>query len=252
MRYILAKRHAPILAAFASANVLTAFDYDGTLAPIAPDPASAPMRRRTRQLLDTLAAYYPCVVISGRRRADLARCLTGIRVSHLAGNHGAEPWGRNAEHAAQVRQWRSQLEQQLSRFPGVVIEDKKYTLTIHFRHASERPAALTAIDRAIRTLRGVRTMAGKETVNLLPRGAVDKGDALERARRLLRCERVIYVGDDDTDEAAFAHTCEGWMVGVRIGLRRRSSAPYHLKNQNEVDTFLDRLIRLRRAHRNGH
>ena len=76
MRYILAKRHAADLAAFASANVLTAFDYDGTLAPIAPDPASAPMRRRTRQLLGTLAQQYPCVVISGRRRSTSITALT--------------------------------------------------------------------------------------------------------------------------------------------------------------------------------
>jgi trehalose 6-phosphate phosphatase len=251
MRYILAKRHAPTLAAFANSKVVAAFDYDGTLAPIAPDPASAPMRKRTRRLLEAVAEHYPCVVISGRKRADLARCLNGIRVSHVAGNHGAEPWGRNTEHVAQVRQWRLQLDQQLRSFRGIVIEDKKYTLTIHFRHARPRRTALAAVERAVRTLRGVRAIPGKETVNLLPRGAVDKGDALDRARRLLRCDLVIYVGDDDTDEAAFNRTREGWMVGIRVGLRRRSHAAYHLKNQTDIDILLERLIRLRQAHRNA-
>jgi trehalose 6-phosphate phosphatase len=251
MRYILAKRHAPTLAAFANSKVVAAFDYDGTLAPIAPDPASAPMRQRTRQLLEAVAEHYPCVVISGRKRADLARCLNGIRVSHLAGNHGAEPWGQNAEHVAQVRQWRVQLDKQLRSFRGIIIEDKKYTLTIHFRHARPRRAALAAVERAVRALRGVRTIPGKETVNLLPRGAVDKGDALERARLLLRCDLVIYVGDDDTDETAFVRTREGWMIGIRVGLRRRSSAAYHLKHQIDIDTFLERLIRLRQTNHNG-
>jgi trehalose 6-phosphate phosphatase len=251
MRYILAKRHAPTLAAFAASKVLAAFDYDGTLAPIAPDPASAPMRKRTRQLLEAVAEHYPCVVISGRKRTDLVRCLNGVRVSHLAGNHGAEPWGRNAEHVARVRRWRVQLEEQLRSFRGIIIEDKKYTLTIHFRHARPRRAALAAVKRAVRALRGVRTIPGKETVNLLPRGAVDKGDALERARRLLRCDLVIYVGDDDTDEAAFVRTREGWMIGIRVGVRRRTSAAYHLKDQIDIDTFLERLIHLRQTNHNA-
>jgi trehalose 6-phosphate phosphatase len=251
MRYILAKRHAPTLAAFAASKVLAAFDYDGTLAPIAPDPASAPMRKRTRQLLEAVAEHYPCVVISGRKRTDLVRCLNGVRVSHLAGNHGAEPWGRNAEHVARVRRWRGQLEEQLRSFRGIIIEDKKYTLTIHFRHARPRRAALAAVKRAVRALRGVRTIPGKETLNLLPRGAVDKGDALERARRLLRCDLVIYVGDDDTDEAAFVRTREGWMIGIRVGVRRRTSAAYHLKDQIDIDTFLERLIHLRQANPNA-
>jgi trehalose 6-phosphate phosphatase len=251
MRYILAKRHAPTLAAFAASKVLAAFDYDGTLAPIAPDPASAPMRKRTRQLLEAVAEHYPCVVISGRKRTDLVRCLNGVRVSHLAGNHGAEPWGRNAEHVARVRRWRVQLEEQLRSFRGIIIEDKKYTLTIHFRHARPRRAALAAVKRAVRALRGVRTIPGKETLNLLPRGAVDKGDALERARRLLRCDLVIYVGDDDTDEAAFVRTREGWMIGIRVGVRRRTSAAYHLKDQIDIDTFLERLIHLRQTNHNA-
>ena len=247
MLYILAKRHAPTLAALASANVLAAFDYDGTLAPIASNPQSAPMRKKTRELLKAVAEHDPCVVISGRRRADLARCLNGVTVSHLAGNHGAEPWGKHARHAAQVRKWRSQLEQQLSSFRGVVIEDKKYTLTIHFRHARPKPLAIDAVDRAVRRLRGARTIRGKETVNLLPRGGVDKGDALERARRLLHCDFVIYVGDDDTDEDAFVRTREGWMLGVRVGVRRSSSAAYHLKNQKDIDALLHQLVQLRRT-----
>lgn len=246
MPHILAKRHAPALAAFATGNVLAAFDYDGTLAPIAPDPEAAPMRQRTRRLLKVVADLYPCVVISGRRRDDLARCLDGIVVAHLAGNHGAEPWGKKPIHATRVRQWRSRLEQQLSQFRGIVIEDKKYSLTIHFRHARAKRSAMAAIDAAVGALRGARAIPGKETVNLLPRGAVNKGHALERARRLLGCDLMIYVGDDDTDEDAFVHARSGRMMGIRVGQLRRSRATYYLKDQREIDALLLRLISLRR------
>jgi trehalose 6-phosphate phosphatase len=247
MPYILAKRHQPTLAAFAASNVLAAFDFDGTLAPIVPDPGSARMRAATRRLLKAVAECYPCVVISGRRRADLAACLEGIPVSHLSGNHGAEPWGKNPRHAARIRKWRSQLENRLGRFHGIVLEDKKYSLTIHYRHARPRGEAMGAIEAAVRGLRGARRIAGKETVNLLPSEGVNKGDALERARCLLGCDKSIYVGDDDTDEDAFAHTRAGRLLGVRVGLRLRSSAEYYLKDQHDIDALLKRLVELRRA-----
>lgn len=247
MPYILAKRHAPTLAAFAASNVLAAFDYDGTLAPITPDPDSAPMRQKTRRLLKTVAERYPCVVISGRRRADLAAYLDGVPVSHLSGNHGAEPWGKNAGHAARIQKWRSQLAKRLSPFQGVVLEDKTYSLTIHYRHARPKRAAVSAIETAVRGLRGARSIPGKETVNLLPSEGVNKGDALERARRLLRCDLAIYVGDDDTDEDAFVHTHAGRLLGIRVGPRRRSRAEYYLRNQREIDLFLQRLAELRRG-----
>ena len=251
MPYILAKRHAPTLAAFAASNVLAAFDYDGTLAPIAPDPESAPMRQKTRRLLRAVSERYPCIVISGRRRADLAACLDGIPVSHLSGNHGAEPWGKSASHAARIQKWRVQLEKRLSPFHGIVLEDKKYSLTIHYRHARPKRVALSAIDEAVRGLRGARAIPGKETVNLLPREGVNKGDALERARRLLHCDLAIYVGDDDTDEDAFVHTRAGRLLGIRVGPRRRSSAGYYLKDQHEIDLFLQRLVKLRRKRNRG-
>jgi trehalose 6-phosphate phosphatase len=245
--YILAKRHAGTLAAFAAANVVAAFDYDGTLAPITADPESAPMRAETRKLLKAVADRYPCVVISGRRRADLAACLDGVAVSHLSGNHGAEPWGQRAGHRQRIKKWRSQLEGRLSSFPGVVLEDKNYSLTIHYRHARGKRKALAAIDEAVRALRGARSIPGKETVNLLPRNGVNKGDALERARALLRCDLAIYVGDDDTDEDAFVRARAGRLLGIRIGHRHRSKAAYYLRTQGEIDTFLQRLVELRPA-----
>jgi len=68
---ILARRHAPALAHFASSNVLVAFDYDGTLAPITAHPERARIRERTRRLLVAAAIRYPCIVISGRGWSDV-------------------------------------------------------------------------------------------------------------------------------------------------------------------------------------
>jgi trehalose 6-phosphate phosphatase len=243
--HILAKRHLSALTAFATSNVLIAFDYDGTLAPISPTPERAPMRARTRRLLRAVAERYPCTVISGRARSDLMAWLADVPLWHPSGNHGLEPWAIGKDYAARVKRWEQQLLRQLERYPGVAIENKTYSITVHYRHARPRRRAVLAVEQAVRTLRGTRLIRGKEAVSVLPRDSVDKGDALQRARRLLHCDLAIYVGDDDTDEDAFAERPPGVVLGIRIGARRGSRARYHLKNQLEMDTFLQTLIQLR-------
>jgi len=245
MGHILAKRHVSVLTAFATANVLVAFDYDGTLAPISADPGRAPMRARTRRLLGAVADRYPCIVISGRARSDLVKWLSGVPVWHLSGNHGLEPWAANAVYVARVKRWQRQLAHRLERYPGVAIENKTYSLTVHYRHARPRKPAVLAVQAALGALRGARLIRGKEAISVLPSDSVHKGDALQRARRLLHCDLAIYVGDDDTDEDAFAGSSTETVLGIRIGSKRLSKARYHLKNQSEIDAFLNKLIRLR-------
>ena len=251
MRHILAKHHVPTLTDFATSNVLVAFDYDGTLAPISSNPDRAPMRARTRRLLGAVADRYPCIVISGRARSDLVKWLSGVPVWHLSGNHGLEPWAEEAAYAARVDRWQRQLGRRLEGYQGVAIENKTYSLTVHYRHARPRRPAVVAIQAAVSALRGARLIRGKEAISVLPRDSVHKGDALQRARRLLHCDLAIYVGDDDTDEDAFAGASTGAVLGIRIGSRHRSKARYYLKDQVEIDAFLRKLIKLRPLHRNS-
>ena len=242
---ILSKRHAHVLADFAAADVLVALDYDGTLAPIVSTPRKARMRPRTRQLLAAVAKRYPCVVISGRSRDDVTARVSSVPVWHVAGNHGLEPWGEEASYAARVRDWVRTLRHRLADVDGVTIEDKTYSVTVHYRLARHRDRARRAIVTAVRSLRAARVIGGSEAVNVMPRGAPNKGEALERARRLLACDKAIYVGDDETDEDAFAAARSDRLLSVRIGNVRRSRATYRLKDQRQIDRFLRRLLALR-------
>jgi trehalose 6-phosphate phosphatase len=245
MIHILAKRHVHTLAEFASSNVLLAFDYDGTLAPIVSDPSVARLRPATRRLLASTAARYPSVVISGRARQDLAKRVGGIPVFHLSGNHGLEPWGQTAGYARRVQQWVRRLQESLAPYAGVVIEDKTYSVTIHYRNARGGARTLGAIDAAVRALRGARSLGGKHAISLVPSGAPTKGAALERARRLLACDTAIYIGDDQTDEDAFSVARPDRLLAIRIGALRQSRARYHLKSQAEIDDLLRALVALR-------
>lgn len=245
MRYLLAKRHLPTLAHFASSHVVLAFDYDGTLAPITNEPSRARLRGRTRRLLIDVAHRYPCVVISGRGRDDVAKRLKGIPVWHVFGNHGLEPWGQDIAYRKQVRKWLDHLERRLPSYAGLIIEDKTYSLAIHYRRVRQKRLVMQAINDAIFDLHGSRVVGGKQAVNLVPRDAPHKGIALKRARRLLACDSAIYVGDDDTDEDAFGAAAPERLLSIRIGATRTSSAHYYLKSQYEIDSLLRMLVRLR-------
>jgi trehalose 6-phosphate phosphatase len=241
---LLARRHAPTLAQFALSNVLLAFDYDGTLAPITADPERARMRERTRRLLVAAAIRYPCIVISGRGWTDIAGRLDGIPLWHVYGNHGLEPWAQNTGHAAMVRGWIDGLVH-LCSYPGLVIEDKTYSVAIHYRRVREKRGVRRAIEAAARRLPGARIVGGKEAVNLVPASAPHKGAALEHARRVLACDCSVYVGDDETDEDAFAAAPAERLLSVRVGRSRSSAARYYVANQAGIDLLLSALIAAR-------
>jgi trehalose 6-phosphate phosphatase len=245
MVHILAKRNLHKLAEFASSNVLLAFDYDGTLAPIVSEPKSARMRAATRRLLTEVARRYPCVVISGRARDDVIRHVGNVPVWHVSGNHGLEPWGQDARYRIQVDRWVRRLKQQLSGHEGVAVEDKQYSVTVHFRNASQRRRAVSAVDRAVRGLKGARALAGKRAISLLPKGAADKGTALRRTQRLLACDTAIYLGDDETDEDAFGADGPDRLLSIRVSRRGRSRAGFYVRDQAEVDQLLRALLNFR-------
>jgi trehalose 6-phosphate phosphatase len=253
MRHVLAAKQHSLLAAFASSNTLVAFDYDGTLAPIVDDPAGAGMRPRTRRLLARVAARYPTAIISGRGLRDLKATVGALRLAHLSGNHGIEPWGDRRAYAARVRAWMPHLTRRLAAADGIAVEEKRYSVTVHYRQARRKRRALRLIEEAARALRGARVFGGEYVVNIVPAGAPDKGVALERACARLGCDAAIYVGDDETDEHVFAAASDRPLLGVRVGRRRASRAPYFLARQDEIDAFLETLLRLRPARgRVGH
>ncbi len=232
MGYLFAKKHAAALQSFAASNVLLAFDYDGTLAPIHATPARARMRQRTRRLLAAVARRYPCIVVSGRTHDELARHLDGIPIWHVAGNHGVEPWDKTTAFAEHVREWMRMLERRLKAVRGITIEDKTYSIAIHYRRARQKEVALAAIRRSLRRLRGSRVVNGRQAIDVVPRGAPDKGTTLVRARRQLVCDVAIYVGDDATDEDAFACEQPDRLLAIRVGAERGSRAAHHLRSQN--------------------
>ena len=246
MRNILARANREVLEQFAWSKVLLAFDYDGTLAPIASDPDRAVMRETTRRLLRDLAKLYPCIAISGRAQRDALRLLRGVGMHEIVGNHGMEPWHTSDGLADLVAGWVPLLQARLADLSGVKIEDKVFSVAVHYRQSRQKKAARRAILDAAGALGDVRIIGGKLVVNILPKGAPHKGIALLRERQRLECDTAIFVGDDETDEDVFSLHQPGRLLAVRVGRRPSSAAGYYITSQRDIDNLLRVLLLLRK------
>ncbi|MGH9442583.1 MAG: trehalose-phosphatase [Thermoanaerobaculia bacterium] len=245
MKNILSHAHREVLEQFVWSEVVLAFDLDGTLAPIVPDPSRAKLRPETRDLLSQVARLFRVIVISGRSQSDAIGKLGGVNVLGVIGNHGIEPWHKDLGQLEEVERWMPALDSSLRSLPGVTIENKKFSLAIHYRHSREKARAREAILDAAARLDDARIIGGKQVVNLLPQGAPHKGMALERERERLHCDTAIYVGDDETDEDVFALDQPGRLLTIRVGPNRTSAAMYSIPDQSSIDELLRVLLDLR-------
>ncbi len=251
MRDLLHPSHRGTLERFVGAGsprpVLLAFDYDGVLAPVVRDPDGHRMRRSTRALLVRLSRLYNVAAISGRSWSHTRELTEGV-VPSVVGNHGFEFLHARPVPAAvlrQVRGWRRQLEVALAGVPGLHFEDKRSTLAIHYGLARTWRRSEQAVYAAANRLTGTRLVAGKKVLNVLPRTFPNKGDALRGLLKRLELEAALYLGDDVTDEDAFA-VGEPLVLGVHVG-PGRSLAPWRLEGQAQVDELLRLLVALRRS-----
>ena len=119
---------------------------------------------------------------------------------------------------------------------------KALSLALHYRHSPDPGAAHAAILEAVGDLPGAQVVHGKRVLNLLPHGAGDKGTALLRLVRLAGAERVVFVGDDVTDEAAFGAEVGIPALMVRVGRSRTTRAAHWLERRADVDVLLRRLV----------
>lgn len=243
---ILTAEHRVVIAEVAWSQVLLAFDFDGTLAPIVEDREDAEMRPWTARLFERVCEAYPAAVISGRARDDVGRRLGTARPRYIIGNHGLEPGGDMRPYELFVQAALGELTRALGGLQGVELEDKTYSLAIHYRRSRTRREARQTIQAALeRMTTPARVVEGKCVVNLVPPGAPDKGDALRRLRATDGANVALYVGDDYTDEDVFRLDEPGRLLSIRVGESTTSAAPYCLRDQLEIDDLLAFLLALR-------
>jgi trehalose-phosphatase len=253
-------------------------DVDGTLAPIAQRPEEAVVPAETRRAVAALAALpdIRVVLVSGRAAAD-ARRMVGVANVWVIGNHGFEvvfPDGDELEQP-ELDSWRSAIARAARRIaplvapvPGVLLEDKGWTLSVHYRLADPQvvPRLIESVERAAAPL-GLKVMRGKMVVEVRPDVRVDKGTAVLRLAAELgalppreggRFEdargataangrgSALFVGDDRTDEDAFRalRSRSPRPVTVRVTHREdiATAAEFSLEDPAAVRQLLEWLL----------
>lgn len=228
---------------------LYAFDFDGTLSRIVQDPSAAVISKGMDLLLQELSTYAPVAIVSGRSIEDLKNHLKFVP-PYLIGNHGLEGLGTrpgSLEVANQTcRGWNQYLKKNLPRQfekMGIEIEDKTYSIALHYRKSQAKKKARMDILEVVSSLDPrPRIIMGKCVVNILPTGAPHKGVALVELMLQAGIKSAFYIGDDDTDEDVFSLP-NARIMTVRVGKKSSSQAQFYIQNQSEVGRLLRTILR---------
>ncbi|MCW5764694.1 MAG: trehalose-phosphatase [Phycisphaeraceae bacterium] len=236
--------------AAAAPMLLIACDFDGTLSPIAPTPSQAsPDAEAVRALheLDDLARTHGAV-ISGRGVDEIERLIQDCRGLLLVGSHGAEAPLLGPAPAID-RSLLTEIEREVrsiaSELAGSLVEVKPYGVALHYRLATGDPGpVLDAVSVGPGGRPGVQVIRGHKVIELCV-ATPGKGRALERLKFHTDAKSVVFIGDDETDEHAFAALAPS-DVGIKVG-SGPTVAALRVAQQADVAVVLRRLGELRRA-----
>lgn len=236
---------------------LLGLDFDGTLAPIMPKPGMAKLPpenlRAVRRLVRLRRARV--AIVSGRALDDIKRKIQVPGLIYV-GNHGLEIQdidGKVWVHPQALRQAKlmrrlaQAISKELKEFPGVFVEDKKLTLSVHYRRLPRYLSPAPIHERLTTLLAGlghrVKLRLGKKVWEVRPALEWNKGYAV---RRLLGKKVHLWtpclVGDDNTDEEGFKSLGPD-AVTVRVGYKKDSHARFRVKNQRQVSMLLEYFAR---------
>ncbi|MGH3438190.1 MAG: trehalose-phosphatase [Sciscionella sp.] len=233
-------------------RLLVACDYDGTLAPIVADPDQARPSPEAVGALRSLADLHEttAAVISGRALRDLATLSRLPGEVHLVGSHGSEfdvgfVHALDSKARSLHRRITEELEDLTETAAGVSMEVKPASVAVHVRRAAPDIGkhVLDAVRSGPASWAGVQVTEGKAVIELAV-VQTDKGRALDVLRRRVGATAAIFLGDDVTDEKAFARL-SGPDLGVKVG-DGESLAEYHIMDTTEVATVLAFLFEERR------
>lgn len=241
------------------------FDIDGTLAPIAPTPEDASVPEETRAVLAELAAVpeTTVVLVTGRAATEARMMLPDLPL-WVIGNHGAERMTPDgiigieqsvAGFRERLAEASHRLGARVAAIPGVLVENKTWTLSVHYRLAdpSTVPAIRTEVVRTAAEL-GLLMAEGKMVYEVKPPVQVHKGTAVRAlltdlghgwSARQRDHAAILFAGDDVTDEDAFRVLRENYPRAVTVKVSTleapETAAEFVVRDPREMRQLLEQL-----------
>lgn len=241
-------------------HLLLVTDFDGTLSELVPTPGQAALSRAVRSALGVVAVHprTTLAVVSGRRIDDVrerteavAAWVGGLHGLEIAGPSGSFTHPALAQVEPVIAGIRQRAAEALAWCPGVVLEDKTYALTCHVRTVPQADAG-RALGQFVELARSaldadlLRVLPGAQVLELLPAVDWHKGKAVDWIRSAVEAGPaagvgVVYLGDDRTDEDAFA-TLQDRGIAIGVGDRPHDHLiRYRLAGPASVGRFLERV-----------
>src|SRR3972149_1764430 len=247
MKYVF-KDLANIKKKLQESNFVLLLDFDLTLSPLAKNPAKAILPNDTRILLKKLSKYIHIAVITGRTIKDIKKRIKLNSLTYV-GNHGLEyevgGVARSSQLLVESKKGLKDIKKKFlnikRKYSGVLIEDKKLGLALHYRLLlSQDKFAFMADIKKIQTEiknYGLRGILYKRTLEVRPETKEDKGTAsLLILKKFGNPKQVIYIGDGKTDEDAFRALPKG--ITIRVAKSKHSVIEYYVNSTKEVKKFL--------------
>lgn len=205
-------------------------DIDGTILDFAPTPREVwvpPSLRRTLLALWERAGG-ALALVSGRSIADLDLIFAPLQLPAIGG-HGAEfrPFlGADPDPdrtPALDKTLKRRLAEVAELGPGILLEDKGYSLALHYRLAPDKGKAVHELVEAICATQPpgtVEMLPGKAVIEVKPVGFT-KASAVVELMTVppFAGRRPIFVGDDTTDEPVFLELPAFGGIGFSVGRR---------------------------------
>jgi len=222
-------------------------DFDGSLAAIAARPEDARPVEGAREALAALIGRYRAVaILTGRRSEEVAGLIDvpGLRYYGLYGMEEAAP-----ELLTAVA---SLAEAAAAAVPGAWVEDKRASIAVHYRQATDPAGARVALVRSLREVAssaGLEVVQGKMVVELVPAGRPRKGGAVERLVGEHALRAALFAGDDEADLDAFAaldRLGSNGLLAVKVAVRGDETPSSLLESADVVVEGPEGLVELLR------
>lgn len=226
-------------------------DVDGSLLDLADDPCPVKVGASLLSVLHALhhALDGALALVSSHELDDLDRVFGRTRWA-AAGLHGLQlrhadgSFRRLDMPATQQAHMHDATRALAARFDGVQLEDKRAAVALHCRR---NPAQLSDLHDAalalLPQLPGYELQPGNQVLEFRPKG-MDKGRAMIEllGRGPFVGRTPVYLGDDLTDEQAFASTNRRRGLSVSVGAREPTLAYFALPDPVAAEAWLTRVL----------
>ena len=240
---------------FSRQKTIFFLDYDGTLTPIVDRPDMAKISDEMRKMVTDLSKKHMTAIVSGRQREDVENLL-GIKGLFYAGSHGFDINGPGfsmvlpevQEVVPVVQKITNELKEKFGTVEGAIVEHKKFSVAMHYRLVKENmvPEIQKFVEKKVNENEKLRLMYGKKVFEILPVFQWNKGKAIIWIMKALNISwkntRVVYIGDDTTDEDAFRvirHNGLGIIVAER---GKPSAAHFQVNSPDDVNKLFQMII----------